>query len=54
MDATTTFNTSAAGLITACGNLKNPITARYPEAPAWPTDEYSNAATKIRAAMVSV
>ena len=47
MDATNTFKTSAEGRINFGGNPNSPIAAKYPDAPACPTDEYRSAAMKI-------
>ena len=43
MVATRIFNTSAVGRMMGVASPKRVITAMYPDAPAWPTDEYKNA-----------
>lgn len=47
MLATMMFKLNAMGLISAGAMLNNDITAIYPDAPAWPTDEYKKATTPI-------
>lgn len=46
MEETIMFKTSEVGLIVSGANESNAITARYPEAPACPTDEYNVAMVK--------
>jgi len=41
--ATTIFRLRVTGLISCAGTAHRAITAIYPEAPAWPTDEYRKA-----------
>ena len=48
------LSASAVGFITPGAKLNNPITARYADAPAWPTDAYSAAAARNRIAMINV
>ena len=48
--ATRMFSTSAVGFITAAETPMSAITARYPDAPACPTDEYNNPTIKNFAA----
>ena len=49
MLATRMFNSSALGLITAGDSDASDITAMYPDAPAWPTEEYRKATSMIAA-----
>jgi hypothetical protein len=48
MLATIMLRVRAVGFITDTATPNSAITAIYPEAPAWPTDEYKMAAAKIR------
>src|SRR5215213_3816157 len=50
MVATRMFSANAVGFITSGATPTRAIAARYPEAPACPTDEYRSAAAKIRTA----
>jgi hypothetical protein len=47
MDATRMLRQSAVGFMIAGSTFRSAIAAKYPEAPAWPTDEYSMAAARI-------
>src|SRR5215213_8155696 len=47
MVATRMLRARAVGFITSGATPTSAIAARYPDAPACPTDEYSTAATKI-------
>ena len=51
IQATIIFRTKAVGLIAAGVMLNSVITAMYPDAPAWPTDEYRNATMPMQAVM---
>ena len=46
MVATQIFKTSEIGLIESGANESHAMAAKYPEAPAWPTDEYNVAMIK--------
>src|SRR3954469_12768904 len=48
------FRVRAVGFIVAGAKLKSPITARYADAPAWPTDAYRAAAARKAIAMTTV
>ena len=54
MDATNRFNTRAVGRVTSGATAKNAITAKYPDAPPCPTDEYRTATTKMARMISSV
>jgi hypothetical protein len=54
MAATKIFNVSAVGLITGGATPNKPIAARYPDAPAWPTEAYRKAAPKIKTVSVDI
>ena len=41
------LSSNAVGRITDGANPNNAMAAKYPDAPAWPTDEYNAAAEKI-------
>jgi hypothetical protein len=45
MLATRILRTRAVGLISAGAMLNSDMTAMYPDAPAWPTEEYKKAMT---------
>jgi hypothetical protein len=45
--ATKTFRINAVGFTSSGMNPKRVITAMYPEAPAWPTEEYRKATSNI-------
>src|ERR1700737_699073 len=48
------LSASSVCVITPGAKLNNPITARYADAPACPTDAYSAAATRNKIAMINV
>src|SRR5688572_10241238 len=53
IDATNKFSTNAVGRVTPGATAKNAITAKYPDAPPWPTEEYSTATTNIAATIAN-
>src|SRR5215203_5511598 len=52
IEATNKFSTNAVGRVTPGATAKNAITAKYPDAPPCPTEEYRTATTNI-AAMIA-
>src|ERR1051326_1887184 len=48
--ATRMFRASEVGFITSCETPISAIAARYPDAPACPTDEYKNATSRMQTA----
>jgi hypothetical protein len=53
MEATSRLRTRAVGFMIAGATPTNAIAARYPEAPAWPTEKYSSAAKRKAPARTS-
>ena len=47
IDATKRFNTGALGRVTVGATDRNAITAKWPDAPPSPTDEYRTATTRM-------
>jgi len=48
MRETTMLSVSETGFMDSTGKDSSAITARYPEAPAWPTEEYRNEISRNR------